>query len=608
MRRSSSFALLALPGLSASLACTPELAESASPGPGWPDLGDPPAGRHDGRADAALLIAIDEPALGGRPGAWALASGWWRYLVTTRGLRPSHVRLLRNEEATPDQVRRALESMAHQAGEGAMLWVVFIGAGESSSLGQARLRVSEGEVELVELLERLGAGYHESAFLLLDACTEAPREGWRGGVPADTRVLGRALGRPAPVDDQLDLEVDPAPSDSFLLDLARSIGSAAMAEQRGLPRNVFVLTAGVEPSCQAELAGLRWPALAYAALGGLQGWADANGDGWVSAIELAVYAQALLGDLDHDEGAEHEIDRSTRLQASGVDLMLADLAGLGPRPSPLARQRRESPALDPGLASLTDEALVDARARIDLSVEDMIAVAPGRFTMGCEREHERECENDELPDRRIELGGFALDRHEVSWAEYRVCEAAGACPEPDIDTCWVWTGQRLDLGAPLPEAMLAGDHPVVCVSWIEAANYCDAVGKRLPSEAEWERAARGLDGRRYPWGDRAPSCSQAVMSGCSDFGEAVGSRPAGASPSGALDMAGNVAEWVFDWWDAHSYRNLAPGRDPLGVWQGEVRVVRGGSFYSGPSDLRASYRYGIEPDARTSLVGFRCAR
>lgn len=98
------------------------------------------------------------------------------------------------------------------------------------------------------------------------------------------------------------------------------------------------------------------------------------------------------------------------------------------------------------------------------------------------------------------------------------------------------------------------------------------------------------------------------MSGCSDFGEAVGSRPAGASPSGALDMAGNVAEWVFDWWDAHSYRNLAPGRDPLGVWQGEVRVVRGGSFYSGPSDLRASYRYGIEPDARTSLVGFRCAR
>ena len=205
------------------------------------------------------------------------------------------------------------------------------------------------------------------------------------------------------------------------------------------------------------------------------------------------------------------------------------------------------------------------------------------------------------------LGGFAIDRAEVRWADYRECVTSGACDPMHVEVCWVWNGEAFVRGDPLPAAMLADDHPVVCVNWPEAARYCEAMGKRLPTEAEWERAARGVDGRLYPWGDAAPSCKTVVMDGCSDFTRPVATHPAGASPVGALDMAGNVAEWVYDWWDERSYPRRVVD-NPTGPERGQVRGVRGGSFYNSDADLRVSYRYGLEPMARTSIVGFRCVR
>ncbi|MFV8754785.1 formylglycine-generating enzyme family protein [Nannocystaceae bacterium ST9] len=592
------------------LACTPpDLADSASPGTGWPDLADPPVGREDGRADAALIVAIEDPRFGGRPGATQVAAGWWRYLVHTRGLRASRVTLLREGEATAAAMIEALDRMEFRAGEGALLWLVFIGQAESRPDHEGLLTTAAGTFAVAELRETLGFGFHESAFVLLDACAEAPAEGWSSGIAAAPLVPAPSFRGPegpsAPEPSWSD-----TPSD--LASIAASAGvraEQAMTRRLAVPRNLFVLTAGVGPRCPTELAGRPWPALAYAGLAGLQGWADRNGDGWVGAVELGVYAQSLIAGLDE---RERDLSELPELDAAGIDLILADLAGLGPRPAPIARARRDRHALDPGEASQTDDSLARADALIELAVEDMIAVPPGRFWMGCDPEHESECERDEKPARIVELGGYAIDRREVSWADWRECHAAGECPAVALDQCWVWTGLEhgFVLGAQVPAAMLADDHPVMCVTWSEAFEFCEALGKRLPSEAEWERAARGVDRRIHPWGDEPPNCTRAVADGCSDFSEPVGSKPAGASPVGALDMAGNVAEWVYDWWDEHSYglRRMPRAIDPHGPKTGEVRGVRGGSFYAGASDLRTSYRYGFEPGARTSIVGFRCAR
>lgn len=210
----------------------------------------------------------------------------------------------------------------------------------------------------------------------------------------------------------------------------------------------------------------------------------------------------------------------------------------------------------------------------------MVWVPPGSFVMG---------ERGASAARYVTLGGFWIDRTEVTAAAYRRCVNAGSCPE-----------------ASDPFGLLrAPDAPAVNVTHAMAAAYCAWRGGRLPTEAEWEYAARGAEGRTYPWGERAPDCSLARALGCGASPIQVGRLPAGASPFGALDMAGNVAEWTADRWEA-----LAPGsfRDPTTAAGGHERVVRGGAFDEPASALRASARMRRdEREARYDL-GFRCVR
>jgi formylglycine-generating enzyme required for sulfatase activity len=218
----------------------------------------------------------------------------------------------------------------------------------------------------------------------------------------------------------------------------------------------------------------------------------------------------------------------------------------------------------------------------------MVFVPEGQFQMGSS-DADPDARREEKPVHTVQLDAFWIDKNEVTNGQYRLCVEAGACEEP---SCW----DSGDLNAP--------DQPVVCVTWADAQAYAAWVGGRLPTEAEWEMAARGGDGRLYPWGEKAPDCQAANYKGCLGRPATVGTYPGGASPYGALDMAGNVWEWVADWYDDTYYTNAA-AQNPQGPDSGERRVVRGGSFDMSEQRLRATYRIGNLPEYSNWDLGFR---
>jgi formylglycine-generating enzyme required for sulfatase activity len=229
-------------------------------------------------------------------------------------------------------------------------------------------------------------------------------------------------------------------------------------------------------------------------------------------------------------------------------------------------------------------------AVVALLVEGMIPVPAGAFLMGGGDE------DDEKPAHRVELSAFSIDQDEVTRVEYHQCVIAGVCAAPDR------SGRGHDRVA------------VTGVSWRDADSYCRFVKKRLPSEAEWERAARGSDGRIYPWGNQ-PRCEQANFGNFEGEGRCpdnpgrptvVGSYP-GASPFGVRDLAGNVWEWVADRYDARYYRR-SPAKNPKGPTVGALRVVRGGACCSMFGLPRASNRLAFPEGYRDIDIGFRCAR
>lgn len=238
---------------------------------------------------------------------------------------------------------------------------------------------------------------------------------------------------------------------------------------------------------------------------------------------------------------------------------------------------------------------------------DAVEIDGSIFEMGC-LDGDPSCEEDERPVHRVRLPAFAIDRHEVTWARYAACVDAGICDKIILASCYVWTADRkFVVGPALSRSMIEANKPVVCVNWSQAETFCEAHGGTLPTEAQWERTARGPRRSLYAWGNTPPSCAHAQFDGCGQSTREVGTLPQGDSAEGVADLGGNVWEWIADWYDDEEYGRVRHRFNPRGPWEGDVKVVRGGSFYDAESDLRASYRYGLSPDFGYSTLGFRCA-
>ena len=210
------------------------------------------------------------------------------------------------------------------------------------------------------------------------------------------------------------------------------------------------------------------------------------------------------------------------------------------------------------------------------------------------------CPADAQPAHTVYLNEFKIDKYEVSQEKYRACVTAGKCKPPAEFKDCNWGYQTRE------------DHPVNCVSWFDAEAFCKWQGKRLPTEAEWEKAARGEKGLVYPWGNQPAECRYAVMDmgipGCQkNSTHEVRSKERGQSPYGIFNMIGNVAEWVADWYE-EGYPS-GERKNPPGPKKGKERVLRGGSWKSGVQEkLKTFSRDKMPPDTKTPEVGIRCVK
>ncbi len=228
----------------------------------------------------------------------------------------------------------------------------------------------------------------------------------------------------------------------------------------------------------------------------------------------------------------------------------------------------------------------------------VINIPAGDFLMGS-ADSDKEANSDEKPQHKVYLDAFWIDKTEVTNAMYALCVRAGACSSL-IET-------RSFARAGYYNSPQYKDYPVIYVSWDDANRYCRWAERRLPTEAEWEKAARGADGRLYPWGDAAPNPSLLNFNKNAGDTTQVGKYLEGASTYGVLDMAGNVWEWVGDWYD-EKYYSKSPNRNPEGPASGGFGILRGGAWVTEANYVRAAQRLKVAFDFRDSIVGFRCAR
>lgn len=239
---------------------------------------------------------------------------------------------------------------------------------------------------------------------------------------------------------------------------------------------------------------------------------------------------------------------------------------------------------------------------------EMVKVPAGEFLRGSVESVGR---GEEHPQKRIKLREFWIDRDEVSVAAFAQCVKAGGCKEGTYRKEVIKKKSTRPPGCSYGLAARA-DHPMNCVGYDGAKSYCKWAQKRLPTEAEWERAARGDDGRTYPWGEDPADCTRACMVQGTKYGCGqrttcpVRSRAKGISPYGAFDMAGNVYEWVQDTYDKGYYAK-APDDNPVNTSKGVEHPVRGGAYSSDSGGVRTAQRSAFPANERTSFVGFRCA-
>ena len=298
--------------------------------------------------------------------------------------------------------------------------------------------------------------------------------------------------------------------------------------------------------------------------------------------------------------------------------------------------------------------VADRRIRITIEIEDvaapkvnvsgdgaeMVFIPAGEFWMGatddtvqpvrefCKKNPKTTyCQNgqsdrDELPRHRVMLDAYYIDRFEVTNALFgKFVKATGRQTSAETEgESAVWQlqpdGRRLqrvqikgaNWRSPTgPGSSTEPTHPVVQVSWFDAVVYCEWAGKRLPTEAEWEKAARGVEGYRFPWGNEWDPTRLNAFRGANSAATPVGKFPQGASPYGVHDMAGNVWEWVADWY-SEGYYGVSPAKNPPGPAEGKYRVSRGGAWHEGPALNETTRRLATLPSSRANVRGFRCAK
>jgi formylglycine-generating enzyme required for sulfatase activity len=286
-------------------------------------------------------------------------------------------------------------------------------------------------------------------------------------------------------------------------------------------------------------------------------------------------------------------------QVAGASPKSEPQVAVSPRvqPSPLrdqvssAQDEKVIARVNSQLRAAQEEELKHLAQRGIAQPDGMVLVPAGEFWMGAE-----DGLQDARPLHRVYLSSYWFDKYEATNDRYRQCVEGGGCTPPK--------------DRPTFEDLARAQHPVTNITWNQARSFCQWQGKRLPTEAEWEKAARGTDGRRYPWGNDGEVVKSRVRNGELKAGangtESIGLQAATASPYAVFDLIGSVSEWVKDWY-AEDFYQASPARDPQGPPRGSFRVLRGGEWDEKPPDLRTSYRGWDDVTYWGPTLGVRCA-
>jgi formylglycine-generating enzyme required for sulfatase activity len=259
----------------------------------------------------------------------------------------------------------------------------------------------------------------------------------------------------------------------------------------------------------------------------------------------------------------------------------------------LLAQKEAAKSAKTGAAPIVEATLRPFQAPKAKDLATVVTIPTGEFVMGSKP---GDGQLDETPQRTVYLDAYTIDKFEVTVEQYAAYMKKAGAEAPDF---WERVNRKED-----------GNRPVVGVDWLDASEYCEYYGKRLPTEAQWEKAARGTDGRRYPWGNDDPSplfanFASGVAFSYSKSLSTVGSYESGKSPYGVYDMVGNVWEWILDWYERNYYQ-IAPQKNPAGPASGDTKVIRGGSWAKRPAVARVAGRTSLPTSSRSNAVGFRC--